>query len=286
MSKKVRFRSLTSKEQIRREIEFLRENDIFHKYIISNYTTTIETAGRIIKFNDTMMSQKAFVAYQMIKKDLSEWTANERPEVSSDEVQYFETFLEKPLYLKTGYAVDIKSAYASILFNDGFISPKTYGFLKTLPKKARLACVGMLASRKDVFYFQGRELTGHIKEVNPLENYFWWCVKRTAEVMNLVRAETNPLFFWVDCAYFATKKEEQAAQRIFFSNKFESSRKKMFSFVCRTQKNKYGEVRNLISFYQAESSEQEYSEASRENTEFKTFTIPVQRNIQIGRAHV
>lgn len=51
------------------------------------------------------MSKKAFIAYQMILRDLREYTANEKPEINRDELRYFETYLSKPIYHETAYLV-------------------------------------------------------------------------------------------------------------------------------------------------------------------------------------
>jgi len=274
MLKKQKIKSLTNKEQINREIKFLKENNIFHKYIISNYTTTIETDARIIKFNDNMMSKKAFIAYRMILRDLKEYTANEKPDINREELRYFETYIEKTIYCNTAYLVDIKSAYATILYNDGFICKATFDFINILPKKARLAAVGMLASRKDVFYYQGKELTGHEKIINENENYFWYCVKRTSEIMNLICAETKPLFFWVDGIYLKTEKEVQKAHEVLSAEKYNFSTKKIFSFLCKMYETENNNVLNQISFFQS-ATVTDYSELNKSNSEYKTFSIPV-----------
>ena len=278
-AKKDKIKSLTSKEQINREVKFLRDNNIFHKFIISNYTTTIETKSKIIKFNDNLMSQKAFIAYQMIKRDLKNYTANEMPVIDKNELQYFETFLDKPLTANKAYLVDIKSAYATILFNDGFISKETFAYINILPKKARLAAVGMLASRKDYFYFHGAELTGHEKQINELENYFWYCVKRTAEIMQEIRQKTNPLFFWVDGIYFTEKKDAETAKKILKENKYFYSEKNIYYFLCAQKETERGDIINQISFYQT-SENIPIASVSKKNTEYKVFSIPVKKFIK------
>ena len=275
---KEKIKSLTSKDRINEEINFLKRNNIFFKYTISNYTTTIETAARIIKFNDSMMSKKAFIAYQMICKDLREYTANEMPEIKKYNLQYFETYLKEPLYLEECFLIDIKSAYATILFNDGFISQKTFNFINLLPKKARLAAVGMLASRKDVFYFQGAENTGHDKIINPHENYFWYCVQRTGEIMAEIKNNTEPLFYWVDGIYLKNREDLIKASKILEAEKYNYSVKKIFSFICKT-KDLQTKILNNISFYQSKT-ETEYKNLTKQNSEFKTFSIPVKNKLK------
>jgi len=49
------------------------------------------------------------------------------------------------------FNIDIKSAYATILKNDGLITQKTFDFINRLPKQERLTAVGMLAGKKNIF---------------------------------------------------------------------------------------------------------------------------------------
>ena len=250
-----------------------------HKLKLSNYTTTIETESILYKWNDTDMDKGAFIAAQMIKKDIREFTANGYPDIHRPDLQYFETYINGTVNERQVFGVDIKSAYASVLFLDGFISERTYNFLQTLPKKARLAAVGMLASRKDVFSYVGSELVSHDKEINPHENYFWYCVKRTSEMMNEIKQSFLPLFYWVDGIYFNSIEGAIKAREILTQNGFKYSNKNCLFFQAKTVKNKKHDFINLISFYEAPEG-MEYINASKKDTEFKSFSIPVRRALR------
>ena len=80
--KKIKIASLTSKEDIKRRIDFLEANNIKFTMKVSTYTTTIETPSTVYKWNDNNMNSKAFIGYQLIKRDLKEYTANERPDIN------------------------------------------------------------------------------------------------------------------------------------------------------------------------------------------------------------
>lgn len=56
--------------------------------------------------------------------------------------------------------------------------------------------------------------------------------------------------------------------------KYLFSTKKIFSFLCKTYQNKMGDILNQISFFQSKSAEN-YQDVTRENSEYKTFSIPV-----------
>jgi len=272
-------KSLTSTEQIKLQIKFLEDNNIFYKMKLTNYTTSIETPSQIFKWNNNNMSKKAFIAYQMILRDLKEYTANERPDTLNNNLEYFNTNIEGVINQPEVFCIDIKSAYASVLLNDGFISDRTFQFINILPKKSRLAAVGMLASRNDLFYFQGRELTGHQKNVNVNENYFWYCVQRTADLMNLIKAQTDYLFFWVDGIYFLTQKDADTAKKILTDEKYLFTEKKCLMFQAQTIDRPAGKM-NKISFYECKNLSLKYEDAKKEDVEYKVFSIPLRRKIK------
>ncbi len=278
--KKEAVKSLTCKEDIKRKIKFLEDNMIKYTMKVSTYTTTIETPSQVFKWNDNNMNKRAFIAFQMIKKDLKEYTANELPEINRFSLEFFNTYIEKSIYSETAYCIDIKSAYATVLFNDGFISKKTYDFINILPKKARLAAVGMLASRHDLFYFEGPNLLSHDKVVNPLENYFWYCVNRTTEIMREIVTETNALFYWVDGIYFLTPQEVEKAKEILSAYNYSYSEKKCFLFDAKTKEQKNGNTINSISFYECKDLTLNYTDAKKENTDYKVFNVPLRRTLK------
>lgn len=247
---------------------------------LSNYTTIIETPSRIFSWNDHNLDTKAFIAYQMIKRDLNEYTANERPEIERAKLEFFDTYTEDTFNRDMVFAVDIKSAYATILYLDGFICEKTYGYISTLDKKARLAAVGMLASRRDVFYYKGKELLSCDKIVNPYENYFWYCVKRTSEIMQQIAGQTKPLFYWVDGIYFETVDDKAKAKDILEAQGFKYSEKNCFMLQIECTRTKRTEVLNKISFYETKNLMQPYETASKKDLEYKVFSIPLRRNLR------
>lgn len=278
--KKIKIASLTSKEDIKRRINFLESNGIKFKMKLSTYTTTIETPSSIYKWNDNNMNSKAFIGYQLIKRDLKEYTANEMPDINRNNLEFFNTYIEGNINENTAFCIDIKSAYATILFIDGFISERTFAYISSLPKKARLACVGMLASRHDLFYFEGENLISHDKVVNPLENYFWYCVQRTSEIMLKIVGETRALFYWVDGIYFTDYESVIKAKKILEEEKFNFSEKNCLMFSATTKETKNGNSLNSISFYESKNLNLQYSQATKENTEYKVFSIPLRRNLK------
>lgn len=187
------------------KMNFLIKNKIPFRYSISSRTIVIEYCGVREKFMQNKMSAKTFIAYAMIKRDL----INKKikiPNINSWHVRYYQHDIRKTQRVKSGYYIDIKSAYANILHNDGYITQKTFSYIMSLPKADRLACIGMLASKKQWYSVAANgEVSEEYEEVNELSGIFFYAVKRTFEIMDVCKmllGADNAILNWVDCVYF------------------------------------------------------------------------------------
>lgn len=180
---------------------------------VSNYTLEFvcpEFTALNKKYLSKMQNSNAFTGFQKIKDDLINFSANENPLIKSSEVEYFEFYWRWPKVEGKAdehwdcFGIDINSAYATILHRDGFISNETFEFILKLPKEDRLACVGMLAARKDIYIYSGGELIDMKQERSELEGYFFYCVQETQKAMRQCKLISNfyTIAHWVDCIYF------------------------------------------------------------------------------------
>lgn len=171
----------------------------------TNYTVTITSEFCNVKFSPTM-DKKAFIAGAMVKRDIKR-TGLEPPDLIQRELTYFEFAPDEVLNAKHEliYNIDIKSAYATVLLNHSLITQKTFEYMKRLSKKNRLACVGMLASKKEHYDMIGRETVGKRTEISDNANWFFFCVNRTSEIMMKCKelAGGSFLFFWVDGVFIS-----------------------------------------------------------------------------------
>lgn len=182
---------------------------------ISNYTTRIKSAMYDLHFMKNAQSNRVFVAYQKIKNDVIK---KPLPNLDAAAMKYYQTaFTFTEAYADELHNVDIKSAYAAILFNDGFISLDTFSYITTLPKLERLAAVGMLAGRKNIFKFNERgKVVEHTETVSPTSNYFFYAVQKTYDVIDRLKMELNKdfVFSWVDSVYYGNNKNTEHLQRV------------------------------------------------------------------------
>lgn len=149
-----------------------------------------------------MQSNQCFAAYAKVKRDVK---TKPIPVIDQSKLVYFEHDFRYSCEIDTVYNIDLKSAYATILFNDGLISMDSYKYLSRLPKHDRLAAVGMLASKKKTFGFDSKGTVKSFESsVSNLENFFYYAVQRTFEIMQTLKSilRQSYLFTWVDGIYF------------------------------------------------------------------------------------
>jgi hypothetical protein len=194
--------SLSTDENAKTYIKLLKDSSIPFQLTCSNYTTKIESPILDRKFVYSMQSNQCFAAFAKLKKDVK---AKPVPSINKDELNYFEHDFKRTAFYDRVFNVDLKSAYASILFLDGLITKETAEYLSRLPKHDRLASVGMLASQKKIFGFdRAGTIRSFEASISPLENFFYHAVSRTFEIMQHCKAliGANYLFTWVDGIYF------------------------------------------------------------------------------------
>lgn len=242
-------------------VDLLKAQKAPFKMQLSNYTTKIESEPFNVMFAKTMQSNRVFAAAAYLKNDLNK---KEIPDIDMKKNCYYSTsFNGDGFYSDIAFNIDIKHAYASILYKDGLISKKTFTYLSRLPKLDRLAAVGMLASRKVIFEHdrQGR-VREFTEQVNPMSNFFYYCVQKTEQVITDVRVNIlakSFLFSWVDGIYYLN--DNPAYRNIVQEYLYEeyglrSTYKELTEFEVKTKNGSY-----RISF--------------KEDGALKTFNIPL-----------
>ena len=190
-------------EKVEIYIDLHRQLKIPYKITLSNYTTRIKSEAYDLHFMKQEQSNRTFAAFAKCKKDCLK---KPLPIIQKDKLKYFShKFKEGNFYADTIYNFDLKSAYAQILFNDGYISKDTFIYLSRLPKLSRLAAVGMMASKKNIYEIsEDGKILSEEKIISPTSNYFFYCVQRMAEIIKGAAdiLGNGFLFSWVDGIYF------------------------------------------------------------------------------------
>lgn len=185
--------------------------DIAANFILtsSNYTTGIEMDEMKDKYVRTMQTNRTFACFAKLKSQVKDKPV---PEIDRDSLVYFQHNFKGNIYIDEVTNIDLKSAYATILFNDGFINKDTFEYILKSRKPERLASVGMLASRKKIFTFKGGAPIDEQEIISDKAGFFYYAVKRTSEIMADLKevCRQNYLYTWVDGIYFHPNKKMQS----------------------------------------------------------------------------
>jgi|SRR5580692_169092 hypothetical protein len=175
---------------------------------MSTYTTIITVDGKKFTFLQNYHNKQTFAHFQKIKAHLKQFIP---PVVKKDELTYYNQNFERSGYYGNVTNIDLKSAYITILYNEGLLTKKLFADANALPKDERLACVGMLAARRETFTFRAGSPVSSFPERSPYENFFFLAVARTASVIEGARKYIAPrfLFSWVDGFYFIPDPERE-----------------------------------------------------------------------------
>lgn len=214
--------------------------------ILTNYTAEIKSEFNI-KSSKNNIEKRAFIAFQKIKKDLKEFTANEIPQ-RSELNTYFETnettILKLNHFNLTGiHNIDLTAAYLTILKNDGFISLETFNYcFNILNKKERLQCIGMLAAKKNLFKYENGELVNFQEKKSETEGVFFWCVDRTARIISDMRhlmSDHSFIFSWVDSIYYLDENNTPVLEKYLLENNLKYKYKYLENVRVKEFKNFY-----------------------------------------------
>jgi len=182
-------------------IQYLTDSKVPFALTCSNYTITVEAGEIQKKYVATMQTKRTFAAFSKIKSNVKD---KEPPIVNKDELIYFIHDFKKSAFHKRVVNIDLKSCYATVLLREGMINEDTFKYLSKCNKQERLASVGMLASKKKIFYFDNSEIYDFDEIVSPTAPFFFHAVKRTYEIMSELKSiiGSSYLFTWVDGIYF------------------------------------------------------------------------------------
>lgn len=204
-------KSILDSNKVNAIIDFHKKMKIPFTITLSTYTTRIKSDYCDHYFMKQEQPNRVFAGFAQVKSDCEKYKISK---INVGKLKYYaHGFQSDNFYSDVIYNIDINSAYATILYNDGIITKKTFDYLIKLPKMERLATVGMLASKKNIFEVnEAGKIISEKQEISATSDYFFYCVKRTSEIMNKLALHLGKafLFSWVDGIYFL--QEEKASK--------------------------------------------------------------------------
>lgn len=170
------------------------------KLTMTNKTAKIESEKEVFFFSDKSFSHKVFPMFQKMKRDIKS-SGITAPNVSPSDIDYYKFSDNLPYQIERAYGYDINKAYAACLFNEGYINLCTMHKLVNMNKKDRLAATGMIATSKQVMFFEKGEIVEvETQEDKELRTVFFHVSKIVGQCLNDVfnEMESEVLFYWVD----------------------------------------------------------------------------------------
>ena len=278
MSSKI---SLSRKKNANKLLSYLLDYKKNFLLETSNYTTTIITEDKVKKFVVKKQSARTFAAYSKIQMDVKD---KEPPKIKASELIYFQHDFSKDAFIPDVMNIDLKSAYSTILYRDGYISEETFLYLGKCNKYERLASVGMLASNKKTFRFE----KGIVKDMptetrNEKAGIFFYCVRKTFEIMSNLKMICGQkyLFTWVDGIYFIPdEKIYWECIEVLENAAFDFSIERLANFkvqilqgTCKVtfqKENSKGEIKNKLFHFSHNPNEYQKSVLATFNTHKNT----------------
>jgi len=104
------------------------------------------------------------------------------------------------------FEVDISGAYWAIAKE--FLPQNVYERGLLVSKKTRLAALGGLAKTKTFMEWDGKSFINTYTETARTKDLFFYCAKRTGDIMDSLRIVCDkPLFYWVDAIFTASEND-------------------------------------------------------------------------------
>lgn len=219
-------------------IEFLKTSGAPFSVTMTNYTINIKGAVNY-KFMKEERSIKFFNMFRELKKQVSEYLNEcEIAEIKAN--YYYDIHPREDFEADEVYNIDLTSAYLFVLKNERIITDELFEKLQNLDKQDRLSIVGMLASRKSVFYFNesGTIIAHEIIEDKRLRNVFFHCVNVTHLIMLQCKdlIGEDYIYSWVDGVYFLERSNyfliEDLLMKLGYPFKFET----LENFIYKREK--------------------------------------------------
>lgn len=218
-------------------LKFLRVTNTPFRLTCSNYTSLFESKFLKEKYVMTIQSNKTFAAYSKIKSNVKDKPV---PEIDREQLRYFQHNFKQDYFAPVVYNIDLKSAYATVLYNDKFITKETFRYMSGLEKRERLACVGMLAAKKHMFDFVNGEATETGYTESPFTNIFYHAVQKTDEIMSYLKSlcHTAYLFTWVDGIYYSDESYTESMSAFLKNINFKYSFEMLTDFTVKVIRGK------------------------------------------------
>lgn len=200
---------------------------------LTTYTAKIETDKEIFYFLKGNQSKRTFALYNMLKKEIDCNFFEPIEEIERNELKYYQLKVPKDnKHFERVYNIDLKAAYPTILYNIKIINLKLYKYMMFSDKEERLASIGMLASKHDIYEIDKGIIKEYNQVISDYSKYFYFCVKSVYEIIDNLKSicGNSFIFSWVDGIYFTQYSKIKYIRHYLKSIGFKYSIDKLYDF--------------------------------------------------------
>ena len=214
----------------------LKASDVDYVLKHGTYTTQIEHELGKIKLMLNNFNNRVFCASQMVKKDCKE---SEFGKKLMNETHFKKNYDSNPdiqnVFYQSCFNIDLSSAYAYCLLNNGLITKKTFNYLMKLPKMERLTSVGMLATSHVKYFYSGGKCVNFQPYREPTAQIFFFLIDEINYLMQDIKwiLGNDFIFYWVDGVFMkptTSKKKIQDVENLLTSLSYPYKYEKVENF--------------------------------------------------------
>lgn len=213
--------------------EILERKGIPFSYQVNNKSHKIKSVLGTYYATDTLIPRKELgfikaVKHYIIKNGLHESIPNRLGDDFRNKIEYYKyaNYGKTRVYDDRVFEVDITKAYWNTADKLGILSKELYDRGLKVRKKTRLAALGSLAKKTDVYESDGKEVVYMYTETQEQTEFLWFTIcKNLGKTMDKARKAIgeNFIFYWVDGIFVVGKKAANRAQKSFKESGFEST---------------------------------------------------------------
>lgn len=229
--------SVISRKELVALSDSLEKNKMPYTYLLNNHTSKIECALGNFMATDSLIPLHelwlvAWVKNYVLKNEIHKKIKNICRDWES--IRYLRVKHKPRKVFHRIYEVDLDRAYWETAFETGVISDELYWRGLWVDKKTRLAAIGQMAKRTDVWKFDGETMRVGKTNISKQTQHLWFNVCYKVGLLMERAARLCPdatLFYWVDGIYVTNKKAAKKIVRFFHSKDYPSKIRPIRKFV-------------------------------------------------------
>lgn len=188
---------------VAREVRKLQKRKATFTHVFSNYTNTIVTEEKTIKWLENEMHTNVWIAANTLKKDLERnpRTGYLNAKQYPADNYYNNDFEPGTIFeFESVINLDITACYPYTLYNEQLICQATLSHLLRIKKRHRLAAIGMIAYNRLIYEYENGTCINISQESGQYRNIFFYVVHKVQQILLECAEIAGPayLFHWVD----------------------------------------------------------------------------------------